>query len=150
MPTGKGRITSHVQANTQTFLFPSQSRQLLCFSLHLLTFLQSHPLAAQLLFCYNVDFLPYFWLPLTSCRNAAGPHQLGGSSDLGKAPGLLVCCDSSFLSSFLWENQLKKNPVREKRVETGTVCASSALSVSLIPSWERWHKKVLPTKMSLC
>lgn len=35
-------------------------------------------------------------------------------------------------------------------MKMGTVCASSALGISLIHSRERWHKKVLPTKISFC
>lgn len=48
-------------------------------------------------------------------------------SDLGKAPGLQVCCNSSFLSSLLQENQLKNKTVQEKPEEMGTVCALSSL-----------------------
>lgn len=35
-------------------------------------------------------------------------------------------------------------------MEMGTVHASCTLGVSLIHSGERWHKEVLPTKISLC
>lgn len=101
---------SCVQPNAQAFPFPSQSHQLLYLPIFLPSCraaLSLHSSASTMgIFCL------VFGLLSLDAEMQLDSISLGDALTWERLQVSYVCCDSSFLSSLLQENQLKKNQRR--------------------------------------
>lgn len=103
---------SCVRTNAQTSPFLSQSHQLLCFSIfspscRAALSLHSSASATMWIFSRIFGFLS------VDAERQLGPISSGETLTWERLQVSYVCCDSSFLSSLLQENQLKKNSAGE-------------------------------------
>lgn len=80
----------------------------LCFSIISLSCKASFPLHSSV-FCYSVGFSLIFGFLWVDAETQLGPISLGEALTWERLQVSYVCCNSSFLSSLLQENQLKKN-----------------------------------------
>lgn len=93
---------SYVQTNAQTSPFPSQYFSIISPSCGAALVLHSSVLATMWIFSLIFGFLS------VDAETQLGPISSGEALTWERLQVSYVCCDSSFLSSLLQENQLKK------------------------------------------